>query len=141
MRREITPTLTLPSIVAVIGTHDAGPIEDGGTLCPHCGAQGRYVHTFICSDGTTRGAMSGCIQLFPTSSARESKLAMEAFKRQRSAAEEGKSLASWWKEMVEASEQLGAGTISIEGWKTKIMSAESRRQTWLSKNGYGKFRR
>lgn len=54
---------TLPRIVAVLGRSDSG--EYGAATCPHCGAAGRYVYTFQCDDGTTRGAMAGCLKLFP----------------------------------------------------------------------------
>lgn len=58
----------LPKIIAFTGTHDGGPCDDGPTaVCPHCGADGRYVHFFITEDGVERGAMSGCIELFPVS--------------------------------------------------------------------------
>ena len=59
-------TLSLPRIVRFLGTSDGGPSDGKGSAeCPHCGASGRYVHRFQCEDGTTRGAMSGCIKLFP----------------------------------------------------------------------------
>lgn len=58
-------TQALPRIIAITGRTDAG--EYGATTCPHCGAQGRYITSFVCEDGKTRGAMSGCIKLFPIS--------------------------------------------------------------------------
>lgn len=63
----ITATETLPRITRFLGTTDSGPCEGGEptAICPHCGSGGRYIHYFECEDGTTRGAMSGCVQLFP----------------------------------------------------------------------------
>lgn len=58
---------SLPAITRYIGMTDAGP-SDGGEApahCPHCDAGGRYIHHFECEDGTRRGAMSGCIELYP----------------------------------------------------------------------------
>lgn len=61
-------TATLPLIVEFTGVHDGGPCDDGPTaICPHCGAEGRYVFFFDCDDGTSRGAMRGCLSLFPVS--------------------------------------------------------------------------
>mgnify|MGYP001612654901 CR=1 FL=1 len=63
---DITPTSTLPKIVQIVSVTDHGPCDPEPTAhCPHCGAPGRYVYTFRCEDGSTRGAMKGCIQLFP----------------------------------------------------------------------------
>lgn len=53
---------TLPLIVRFLDTDDAPD-----SVCPHCGAAGRRVHRFVTSDGQTRGAMSGCVKLFPVS--------------------------------------------------------------------------
>lgn len=136
---KLKPTSTLPAIIAFLGTSDSG--EYGNARCPHCNAEGRYVHTFICEDGTRRGAMSGCIQLFPQSRDRYSKLAMEAYKRSKQAKEEGRNLASWWADMVAACESLGDGAIGIDEWRFQVGQAESRRQAWLSKNGYSYSRR
>ncbi len=62
----LTATATLPRIVRFVGTTDGGPSDGrGSAVCPHCGASGRYVHFFQCEDGSRRGAMSGCIKLFP----------------------------------------------------------------------------
>lgn len=138
MRSNIKATSTLPSIVAFIETHDSG--EYGNATCPHCGAEGRYVHTFICDDGTRRGAMSGCINLFRVSKDWATKLCMEAFKRQRDAKDQDRRLATWWQEMIEACGKLGEGTISVEEWRSLVGQAENRRQQWLSNNGYNKFR-
>lgn len=57
--------MTLPLVTRYQGKTDGGPCDDGATaVCPHCGADGRYIHWFECEDGSKRGAMSGCIKLF-----------------------------------------------------------------------------
>lgn len=142
----IKPTSALPSIIAVTGRRDSG--EYGNASCPHCGALGRYVWTFICSDGTRRGAMSGCIKLFPQmkDTSRIAKLIQEAFDRRAKAEEERKNLASWWREMVEAAEEFGSAKLpdhdaikaAIQVLYAKVSAAESRRQEWLNRNGYGR---
>lgn len=52
--------MSLPRIVRFLET-----IEGGS--CPHCGADGRWIHRFVTDDGNQRGAMSGCVKLFPVS--------------------------------------------------------------------------
>ena len=52
----------LPLIVRFLGADDAPD-----SVCPHCGATGRRIYRFVTSDGRTRGAMSGCVKLFPVS--------------------------------------------------------------------------
>ena len=57
-----------PTIIEFTGMYDGGPCEDGATAtCPHCGADGRYIHFFKTADGHEAGAMSGCLKLFPVS--------------------------------------------------------------------------
>jgi hypothetical protein len=48
---------------------EAGVGMPGSTCCPHCGSWGRYVLTFECEDGSTYGAMRGCVQAWPGHSA------------------------------------------------------------------------
>ena len=56
---------TLPLITRYLHKTDSGPCDDGATAtCPHCGADGRFIHWFECEDGSKRGAMSGCVKLF-----------------------------------------------------------------------------
>lgn len=147
---KLKPTQTLPEIIAIVGMQDFGPCDGGSsTCCPHCGAEGRYVWYFICADGSRRGAMRGCLQLFPKAagSSRYAKLIQEAFDRQAKAKEEKKNLASWWREMVEAAEEFGQDKYpdhdhiqaALSILHTKVANAEGRRQDWLSKNGYGRY--
>jgi len=58
----ITAVQSLPTIIEYLGMTAA---DD--SVCPHCGASGKVIHHFRCDDGTSRGAMSGCVQLFPMS--------------------------------------------------------------------------
>jgi hypothetical protein len=93
--------------------------------------------------------MRGCIQLFPQSGNRYTRLIKEAFERRSKAAEEKKKLASWWQEMVDAAEEFGAGALpdheTIQSatlrLQQRVAAAESSRQQWLSRNGYGYSRR
>lgn len=48
---------TLPKIKHILGTKDCGE-----TLCPHCGAEDRYVVTFETDSGEIMSAMRGCVQ-------------------------------------------------------------------------------
>lgn len=150
MLATIKPTVTLPEIVAIVGMKDFGPSDgEGSTNCPHCGANGRYVWYFICADGSRRGAMRGCLKLFHQSAetSRYSKLIQEAFDRQAKAKEEGKNLASWWREMVEAAEEFGNGKLpdhdAIQAATLRlhqtVANAEGKRQDWLNKNGYRRY--
>lgn len=141
---KIKPISTLPAVLAVFGVYDGGPCTDGmGTaICPHCGAEGRYVVNFLCDDGTKRGAMAGCFQLFPGSNTRTAKLVQEAFSRKRDL-KPGSKLAGWWADMIAECEEFGmhsnGSKEDVQLFSNRIFDIESRRQAWLSKNGYGKF--
>jgi hypothetical protein len=55
-------------IVRITRLDDHGPTDagmPGATCCPHCGSWGRYVLVFTCEDGSTHGAMRGCVQAWP----------------------------------------------------------------------------
>lgn len=147
---KLKPTATLPAILAIVGYQDFGPSDgEGSTSCPHCGARGRHVWYFICEDGSKRGAMRGCLQLFPQAAgtSRYARLIQEAFDRQAKAKEEGKKLASWWAEMIDAAEEFRSQSLpdhaaiqaALLVLHRKVAAAEGRRQYWLNKNGYGKF--
>jgi len=53
---------SFPRIVRFLETTDSP-----GSSCPHCGADGRFILTFVVDDGRTLGAMRGCAKLFPVS--------------------------------------------------------------------------
>lgn len=58
----MSPVTSYPRIVRFTGRHD---MPDSS--CPHCGATGRWIHTFVVDDGRHLAAMSGCVKLFPVS--------------------------------------------------------------------------
>lgn len=138
----ISPSAKLPAVVAVIEERDYGPSDgEGSANCPHCGALGRYVIIFICEDGSKRGAMRGCFKLFPGSNSPAARLVQEAFTRQRQAKADRKTLASWWADMIAAAETLSRGPEAVQAFLGAVNAAESRRQAWLSRKGFGRFRR
>lgn len=101
----------LPRIIRFDGMHDGGPCDDGPTAtCPHCGADGRYVFWFDCEDGTHRGAMSGCIKLFPVSPVAEvdRKLIEKLHDLQKRYGKET-TLNSWQRKIREAIDAFYAG--------------------------------
>lgn len=85
---------TLPRIVEFLGTDDAG---DMSANCPHCGADGRYIHRFraITTEGEIvfGGAMAGCIKLYPTSWVAEEHRRIA--EKQREYEKKGWKLNSW----------------------------------------------
>lgn len=94
--------------------------------------------------------MRGCLKLFPVARdhSRFAKLIQEAFDRQSKARDENKKLASWWQEMVDAAEEFGATKLpdhnaiiaARQVLHARVGAAESRRQDWLRRNGYGRRR-
>lgn len=131
MTTTATPQATLPRIIRFVGVHDSG--EFGNATCPHCGADGRYVWTFITEDGVQRGAMAGCIQKFPVS-----KLADEhkrIIDRQRQRQAKGQSLASWDVRKLSAIAAVEAGTMDIATALVVIQSENVKRSEWMRKRG------
>lgn len=133
----------LPSILAVLNVIDGGPCDGQMTAtCPHCGAEGRYIIEFLCDDGSRRGAMKGCFQLFKGSNTRTAKLVQEAFARNRAAldARPVKPLASWWRDMLVEVEdfRVNGSAEEFPELSRRIFEIEDRRQAWLKKNGFGR---
>src|ERR1041384_229731 len=96
---------TLPRIIRFVERTDSG--EFGAAQCPHCGADGRYVYWFVTEDGERRGAMAGCIRLFPVSKiAKEHHAIME---RRADRESKGWKLASWDTAKLEAIEAFYRG--------------------------------
>lgn len=120
---------TLPKIVAYISREDSG--EFGNATCPHCGADGRYVWTFRCDDGTTRGAMAGCIKLFKVSPVAEEHGRL--IERQQQRAEKGQELASWDKAKLAAIDELLAGNASEADVLSTIRNENARRAAWMDR--------
>ncbi len=133
----------LPAVLAYIGMTDCGPCdgEMSGT-CPHCGAGGRYIFTFLCDDGTKRSAMRGCAQLFPGSGSRSAKLVQEAFSRKAAAIEAKKKLASWWADILQEVDAFHAAWPASQTefalFSQRVQEIDARRQSWLKQNGYGR---
>jgi hypothetical protein len=125
----------LPKIVAVLAKDDHGPCDAGATaVCPHCGADGRYVYTFLCDDGTTRGAMAGCIKLFPRSIAADE---CEKALAKSCAARGGKGYLSRWDErMLNAIEQLQNGAIDCRTLEAIAQGIKMEKRNWMRSKGY-----
>lgn len=130
--RTITPTSTLPKIITVLGVQDCGPCDPEPTgVCPHCGTDGRYIYTFLCEDGTRRGAMKGCIQLFP-----RHPLAMKVqgvFKKQLDYTKKQWKLATWDQMVIDATGDLEAKRINLAEWENRVRSAFFQRDAYLKR--------
>lgn len=123
----------LPRIVEFLGRSDAG--EFGAATCPHCGADGRYVSSFRCSDGTTRGAMAGCIQFFPVSPIATEQAKIMERKADREA--KGQKLASWDQAKLDAMSLYYAGQLGEGEVLATIATQNAKRQAWLDRK-YGR---
>lgn len=139
---KITATSTLPRIVEFLGIADHGPCDDGepSAYCPHCGSGGRYIHQFRCEDGTTRGAMSGCVQLFPISPI--AKLQAELCEREADLQKRfGKDakLNSWDQKAREAITAFYAGTLT-EAQALQAVQFQMRAKASFRQQKYGKRR-
>lgn len=133
---------SLPMIVEFLYTSDAGPSGGGkgSAVCPHCGADGRYVHYFKCDDGSTRGAMSGCIKLFPVSIvAQEHMRIVERLGELRKQYGPDAKLNSWQAKMLEAIESHYAGTITKED-AISVIKREKAEMAAYRQRKYGKRR-
>lgn len=119
----------LPKIIYFLDTLDSGAF--GEATCPHCGALGRYVYRFVCEDGETRGAMAGCVKLYPMH--RFAKLGMQIMDRQREYATKGWLLASWDCEILDAIHDYAIGKIPEAAADELIFKAQTRRDNWRAK--------
>lgn len=124
---------SLPTIVRFHGMSRTGPGEDN---CPHCGAVGSVVHYFECVDGTRRGAMSGCIKLFPVSP-----VAREDMRLQKKAADyargNGYALNRWDHAIREAIDAFYAGT-ATEDYVMRVIQCERSKATNWRRARYGR---
>lgn len=130
----------LPRIVTITGRSDSG--EYGGASCPHCGAAGRYVIWFVCEDGTSRGAMAGCLKKFPMHPFAKRALALQD-KRAELAEQNAKThgtrqLASWDQQVLDAIEAYADGNLSEQDAYDQIALADSRKASWMRSRGYGR---
>lgn len=117
----------LPKIVVVLGVTDHGPCDMGATaICPHCGAEGRYVYRFMCDDGTTRGAMRGCISKYPRHPfAEESRRILD---KEQDYKLKGWQLPSWDREIKEAIFAFAEGDISEQEAEGRVRRAQEARR-------------
>lgn len=122
----------LPKVVYIDRLEDAG--EGGAASCPHCGAIGRYIYWFACSDGTQRGAMKGCFSHFPKHPFADRHAQVLA--KQKSNAKKGWSLASWDAKVMQAIEEFGEGRITEWQAKDIIRQADSDKKAWMKQKGY-----
>lgn len=142
MRNDIKPTSTLPARIVTLYSEDYGSIADGGgTCCPHCGAEGRLVHYFLCDDGKIHAAMSGCIKLFPELKsylATMANLLQDKKTEIRLQHNKGieRKLASWFIETEKILEQLQMNEISLEDAERLAQEQYNNRNYWLRKNHY-----
>lgn len=94
-----------------------------GSSCPHCGADGARVFTFITEDGKQRGAMAGCIQLFPKSPiAREE---MRLREKEERYARQGWKLNRRDTEALDACHAVAAGEMSENTALAIVRSAKA----------------
>ena len=132
-------TRPLTGIKIMTGFHDAGPSEPGApsAFCPHCGSGGRYVWTFIGTDGSQRGAMKGCVKLFQVSWIAKSQMdSIERFLKDWQAHRSGSRKyppASWDAEIYSATDDVASGAISVEEAEAKIHASLSRRSAFLKR--------
>lgn len=113
--------MTLPKIVRFLGTTSAPD-----STCPHCGASGMHVHSFVCEDGTTRAAMSGCIKLFPCSPVASEEARLR--KKQEDYAKKGWSLNRADSEAMQAIQDFFDGVRDERSTMVVIKGAKARNQ-------------
>lgn len=134
----LTPTdktKPLPRILALLGCEDHGPCDQGASACcPHCGADGRYVYSFLCEDGTVRGAMAGCLGRFPKHKfASKIKSIMDKERKYRST---GWKLPTWDVAILDAGISLADKKISFQEWEAIVFSNLFKKE--LHRKKYGK---
>lgn len=132
---------SLPRRLFTLRVDDHGPSDfgwEGSTNCPHCGARGRYVHIFLCDDGATRGAMSGCVKLFPHMKTALSIMAQSAHDKIQEARDLKRELklASWFKDVLDGIEDYESGVLSLGELEAIGTRQYQRREKWLRNRGY-----
>lgn len=121
----------LPRIVRFDGVTEGS--EFGDMTCPHCGALGRVVHHFLCEDGKRRGAMAGCIQLFPVSEiAREHKKITEKIRKLKP----GRNPARWDSKKLDAIERYYQGKLTEGQCLAWIEDENRKRDDWMRSKGW-----
>lgn len=112
----------LPRIIRFNGRSDSG--EYGNASCPHCGADGRYVFHFLCEDGTSRGAMAGCIKLFPVAPVAKAHAAL--IEKGQDYAKKEWNLPSWDLAKLEAIESFYRSEIDERTCELRIANQTAR---------------
>lgn len=120
----MTKTTQTPRIIRFDGIDDSG--EFGAASCPHCGADGRYVHWFLCDDGQRRGAMSGCVKLFPISEIAQEHQKIVQKHRQN----------NWDKRKLAAIERYYNQDLTEGQCLNWIKDENRKRDDWMSRKGY-----
>lgn len=116
----------------ILDVEDGGP--NGGALCPHCGAQGRWIYHFLAENGQQYGAMKGCFRKFP-----KHPLAAEAaelLERQRERQRKGQELSGWDQMMLAAIEDYGEHRISEAQAMDIIRAQKARKAAWMKRRHY-----
>lgn len=125
----------LPKIIIVLGVTDHGPCDGGASaICPHCGAEGRYVYVFKCADGSTRGAMKGCLAKFPRHAfAIESARILE---KEQDYKKRGWSLPTWDIAIKDAIWAFADGQISESAAIARVRAAQEARQRYRQRRRF-----
>lgn len=124
----------LPRVLMVTSVEDGGPT--GGTFCPHCGAEGRYIFHFLAEDGKQHGAMKGCFRRFP-----KHPLAAEAaelLERQRERQRKGQELSGWDQTMLAAILDYAEHRVSEAQAMEIVRAQKARKAAWMKRRYHGR---
>ncbi len=104
-----------------LGVNDYGsPMDGDGTICPHCGAEGRYVYKWA-EFGEIHAAMAGCYKALTGHIKMND---MDAFMKILSEKQaKNKPLNTWQKTVVRMNEFIEQGKFSPEWCESKIWEA------------------
>lgn len=106
-------------------------VEDyGSTACPHCGAEGRYIYTWI-QDGCMHSAMAGCYKALTGRVSKNEKEQYFELLSEKQA--KGKKLNGWDKTIIRLLQFKKEGKYPDSWCDDKISQALSQRKKYLSK--------
>lgn len=89
------------------------------------------MHSFQCDDGSTRGAMSGCIQLFPIHPIAQADMALKGREKElHQRFGPSASLNSWDKQAREAIDSFYAGTMDERTALYRVQCAEQSKRNY-----------
>lgn len=126
----MTSPSQLPRITRYLGAARGESMKE---VCAHCGSKGTVVHSFVCEDGTTRQAMSGCIKLFPISVVAAEDMRLREKAREYEA--KGWTLNSFDRRMREAIDAHYAGDMPLDEAARRIKSEKARAEAWRANRG------